>query len=118
MLEYAAGVTEDACVLCHGSFATATCLECKHTVPGRDIRSEISAKQVPLCKACGSPTAVVKPDIVFFGEQLPEKFHDLIRQDQKETDLVLVMGSSLNVNPVRGIVNRIPAEIPMVLINR
>lgn len=118
MLEYAAGVSEDLCVLCHGSFATATCLSCKHTIPGREIRTEISEKRVPLCKSCDSSSAVIKPDIVFFGEQLPDRFHHLIQQDEKKADLVLVMGSSLNVNPVRGIINKIPADIPQVLINR
>ena len=116
MLEYAAGVSEDLCVLCHGSFATATCLKCKVSVPGGDIRSEIAAQQVPVCKTCNE--GVVKPDIVFFGEQLPNRFHRLIENDVKEADLVFVMGSSLNVNPVQGIVNRIPAEVPSILINR
>ncbi|VDQ03518.1 unnamed protein product [Trichobilharzia regenti] len=43
---------------------------------------------------------VLKPDIVFFGEGLSSEFHDSLAYDVKETDLVLVMGSSLKVRPV------------------
>ncbi|VEL34375.1 unnamed protein product [Protopolystoma xenopodis] len=53
--------------------------------------------------ACGErllvnrANGVLKPDIVFFGENLPEQFHDSIAADRTSTDLVLVMGSSLKL---------------------
>ena len=118
MLEYAAGVSEDICVLCHGSFAAATCLECGHKVPGSRIRPDIAEQRVPRCTKCLSKTSVVKPDIVFFGEELPTRYHDMIGMDAKNADLVLIMGTSLNVNPVRSIVHKIPQGVPIVLINR
>jgi len=37
---------------CHGSFATASCLQCKRQVPGKDIEQAIFAKEVPLCPVC------------------------------------------------------------------
>jgi len=43
---------------------------------------------------------LIKPDIVFFGESLPEEFHDQIAEDKLECDLLIVMGSSLKVRPV------------------
>nr|CAH8874940.1 unnamed protein product [Trichobilharzia regenti] len=61
---------------------------------------------------------VLKPDIVFFGEGLSSEFHDSLAYDVKETDLVLVMGSSLKVRPVAHIPNAVPSEIPQILINR
>nr|CCA13982.1 NADdependent histone deacetylase sir2like protein putative [Albugo laibachii Nc14] len=118
MLEHAAGISEERSVLCHGSFATATCLACKRRYPNSAIREDIAIQRVPMCSHCGSPEGIIKPDIVFFGEPLPKRFHDSIKQDENEVDLVLVMGSSLKVNPVRSIVGRIRKDAPMILINR
>lgn len=39
----------------------------------------------------------VKPDITFFGEQLPERFSDLCEIDAREADLLIVIGTSLEV---------------------
>ncbi|GAB9465293.1 hypothetical protein Gpo141_00002705 [Globisporangium polare] len=118
MLEHAAGISHERSVLCHGSFATATCLACKRTYPSDAIRDDVANQRVPMCKECNAPDGIVKPDIVFFGESLPRRFHDSIKSDENEADLVLVMGSSLKVNPVRSIVGRIHKNTPMVLINR
>lgn len=118
MLEHAAGISHERAVLCHGSFATATCLSCKKVYPNDAIREDVLHQQVPMCKACNSPDGIIKPDIVFFGESLPRRFHDSIKSDEGEADLVLVMGSSLKVNPVRSIVGRFRKETPMILINR
>jgi NAD-dependent deacetylase sirtuin 1 len=118
MLEHAAGISHERAVLCHGSFATATCLACKRTYPNDAIREDVLKQQVPMCQSCKSPDGIVKPDIVFFGESLPRRFHDSIKSDEGEADLVLVMGSSLKVNPVRSIVGRFNKDTPMILINR
>ncbi len=61
---------------------------------------------------------VMKPDIVFFGENLPHTFHSLVEADKHKVDLVLVMGSSLAVQPVASLITLIPAHVPCVLINR
>lgn len=42
----------------------------------------------------------MKPDIVFFGEGLPEGFHTAMAKDKDECDLLIVIGSSLKVRPV------------------
>ncbi|OLY85771.1 NAD-dependent protein deacetylase sirtuin-2 [Smittium mucronatum] len=57
---------------------------------------------VPLCEVCSS---YVKPDIVFFGEQLPDRFYKLSSKDFRACDLVLVMGTSLKVYPFAGLVD-------------
>ncbi|AOA60649.1 NAD+ dependent histone deacetylase [Komagataella phaffii CBS 7435] len=61
---------------------------------------------------------VMKPDITFFGEDLPRVFHDNIIQDVKNCDLLLCIGTSLKVAPVSEIVNKVKPEIPQVLINK
>ncbi|KAF1792581.1 DHS-like NAD/FAD-binding domain [Phytophthora cactorum] len=118
MLEHAAGISHEHAVLCHGSFATATCLACKRTYPNDAIREDVLNQRVPMCQSCISPDGIIKPDIVFFGESLPRRFHDSVKSDEGEADLVLVMGSSLKVNPVRSIVGRFKKDTPMILINR
>jgi NAD-dependent deacetylase sirtuin 1 len=45
----------------------------------------------------------MKPDIVFFGENLPEEYHDNILKDKSLCDLLIVIGSSLKVKPVANI---------------
>ncbi|CAI4057697.1 NAD-dependent histone deacetylase SIR2 SKDI_04G2000 [Saccharomyces kudriavzevii IFO 1802] len=60
---------------------------------------------------------VLKPDITFFGEALPSKFHKSIREDILECDLLICIGTSLKVAPVSEIVNMVPAHVPQVLIN-
>ena len=61
---------------------------------------------------------VMKPDITFFGEQLPENFKIAINQDINKVDLVLVIGTSLKVAPVADIVGKIPEHIPQILLNK
>jgi len=51
-LETAAGVQH--VLQCHGSFATASCIQCRRKVIGTEIEEEILASQVPLCKVCNS----------------------------------------------------------------
>ncbi|KAI0369131.1 SIR2-domain-containing protein [Pilatotrama ljubarskyi] len=57
-LETLAGVQR--VVQCHGSFATASCINCKVRVPGSDIADDIMNQRVPLCKHCNvaQPPAV------------------------------------------------------------
>ena len=47
---------------------------------------------------------VVKPDIVFFGENLPKRFFTCVEEDFNKCDLLLIMGSSLVVQ-VSGLAN-------------
>ncbi|XP_028279118.1 NAD-dependent protein deacetylase sirtuin-1 [Parambassis ranga] len=116
-LEQVAGVQR--IIQCHGSFATASCLVCKHKVDCEAIREDIFNQVVPHCPRCQDiPLAIMKPDIVFFGENLPEMFHRAMKQDKDEVDLLIVIGSSLKVRPVALIPNSIPHEVPQVLINR
>ena len=51
-LETHAGIDPSKLLQCHGSFATATCIECGHRVAGSSIHAEIKAGKVPRCDAC------------------------------------------------------------------
>ncbi|XP_019644724.1 PREDICTED: NAD-dependent protein deacetylase sirtuin-1-like [Branchiostoma belcheri] len=117
-LEQEAGIQR--IIQCHGSFATASCTNCKRKVDCEEIRQDIFDQVVPRCPQCSpdGPMAVMKPDIVFFGEGLSDKFHQTISVDKDKVDLLIVIGSRLKVRPVALIPSSIPAEVPQVLINR
>ena len=57
---------------------------------------------IPRCPQCPATDAmaIMKPDIVFFGESLPREFHDQMELDKDVCDLIIVVGSSLKVRPV------------------
>ena len=64
-------------------------------------------KVIPRCPSCPPDCEfnILKPDIVFFGESLPEEFQQF-ELDKDECDLLIVMGSSLIVRPVAIIPSR------------
>lgn len=63
---------------------------------------------------CGAP---VKPEIVFYGEGLPEEFMTILNGiENRHIDLLIVMGTALAVGPFNQIVNELDAS-PAVLIN-
>ncbi|RQM06137.1 hypothetical protein DH86_00003386 [Scytalidium sp. 3C] len=62
---------------------------------------------------------VMKPDITFFGEALPDTFSErLTKHDRDLVDLVIVIGTSLKVAPVSEVVPYLPAHIPQMYISR
>ena len=66
-----------------------------------------------------SSSGVMKPDIIFFGESLPDSFSKrLTKHDRDLVDLVIVIGTSLKVAPVSEIVPYLPPHIPQIYINR
>lgn len=61
---------------------------------------------------------LIKPDIVFFGEGLPPRFTYLAERDGRACDLLLVLGTSLKVMPFAGLLGKVSALCPRLLINR
>ena len=59
----------------------------------------------------------MKPDIVFFGEDLPERFRKNFDPDFRSCDLLIVMGTSLKVQPFAGLIHRVPQTTPRLLVN-
>ena len=85
----------------HGSIATSSCLACGASYALDDARSRLAAAQdgVPRCD-CGEP---LKPDVVLFGEFLPEAALARASRLASEADVLLCVGSSLEVYPVAGL---------------
>eukprot|EP01122_Echinamoeba_exundans_P013977 TRINITY_DN6229_c0_g1_i1.p1 TRINITY_DN6229_c0_g1~~TRINITY_DN6229_c0_g1_i1.p1 ORF type:complete len:781 (-),score=153.69 TRINITY_DN6229_c0_g1_i1:97-2439(-) len=116
MLERHAGVPDDLIVESHGSFARATCQECHAKVSDMDeFWRTVENDQIPICERCKG--SKIKPDIVFFGEGLPARFNDLQQADFAKCDLVIVMGTSLQVYPFAGLVTKAAATVPRLMIN-
>ncbi|KAK4673854.1 Sirtuin 2 protein [Podospora pseudopauciseta] len=114
-LEREAGIPAEKIIEAHGSFASQRCIECKTEFDAGKMREFVSRGEVPRCEE-GGCKGLVKPDIVFFGEQLPKAFFD--RRDMaEEADLVLVMGTSLQVHPFAGLVDLAAERVPRVLFN-
>ena len=91
----------------HGHMRQATCIRCYQVVPADSlIEALIERGQVPRC-ACGG---VMKPNVILLGEQLPLHVLTAARQDARACDVMLVAGSSLEVEPA--------ADLPLVALGR
>ena len=44
-----------------------------------------------MCQVCGDPRGVLKPDIVFFGEDLADEFHERMIEDRPEVYFLLCL---------------------------
>jgi NAD-dependent deacetylase len=95
-LHRAAGTRE--LIEVHGTIGTSSCLECGERLELDTVRSRLEAAPdgVPRCD-CGAP---LKPDVVLFGELLPEAALARASALAAEADLLLCVGSSLEVFPV------------------
>ena len=114
-LEREAGVPEERIVEAHGSFASQRCIECKTPYSEDLMKQAIANREVPHCSA-PQCNGLVKPDIVFFGEQLPEKFYRN-RGLPCRADLCIVMGTSLTVQPFASLPGLCSDNVPRLLIN-
>jgi NAD-dependent deacetylase len=84
----------------HGSIATGSCVECRCAYPLEQIEQLFDEEGVARCGACRGP---VKPDVVLFGEMLPEAAMEEAHGLAAGADLLLCVGSSLEVYPVAGL---------------
>jgi NAD-dependent deacetylase len=85
----------------HGSIDRSVCLECGGKVPiDRVIELLAAGDGPPLCEACAAP---LKPDVVLFGELLPERALAEAQALALDADLMICVGSSLEVYPVAGL---------------
>eukprot|EP00906_Rhabdomonas_costata_P008775 RCo012459 len=116
-LERAADVNANLLVECHGTFATAHTIDPPFkSVPVSFIKEKLDAGETVVRDP--ETGSLVKPDIVFFGEDLPARFFTMSKYDFPSCDLLLVMGTSLMVFPFAGLVSAVPDTCPRVLFNQ
>ena len=98
MLHRRAGTRE--LVEVHGSIASSSCLACGRRFELQEVIARLAGDGVVAACDCGRP---LKPDIVLFGELLPAAAIDRASELASRADLLLCIGSSLEVHPVAGL---------------
>jgi NAD-dependent deacetylase len=88
----------------HGALNTFSCLSCG------DSYDLTFVKEHPLPPHCSSCAAILKPDIVFYDERIPDMVLSRTEQLLASADLLLVAGTSCQVQPA--------ARIPYVMYNK
>lgn len=116
-LHQKAGNRPDRVIELHGSTHRLRCMNCGTEYDGREIQERLEAgAEDPRCTVCGGP---LRSATVLFGEPLPQQALKLAVAVSQACDLMLVVGSSLVVNPAA----RLPAIAKekgarLVIINR
>ncbi|HTN23650.1 MAG TPA: NAD-dependent protein deacylase [Solirubrobacteraceae bacterium] len=80
----------------HGSIASCSCLACGERYALDEVMARLQDATVPSC-ACGRP---LKPEVVLFGEFLPAAALQRATDLAAAADLLLCIGSSLEVHPI------------------
>lgn len=127
----------------HGRIDTVCCLGCGTRTPRRALQRELLRRNpgwaempalaapdgdadladrdfttfdVPACEVCGG---MLKPDVVFFGENVPRARVEAVRAALAESDALLVAGSSLMVySGYRFVEEALAAGKPVVAVNQ
>jgi NAD-dependent protein deacetylase/lipoamidase len=115
-LHQAAGLPDDKVIELHGNIRHAMCLDCGEAIPrasiSREIMSGVGSLYCPECRG------LVKGGSVMFGERLAPERLDAALRALLASDLLLVLGTSLAVNPASDIVTWArEAGIPVAIVN-
>lgn len=115
-LERQAGIPAEKVVEAHGNFYTIHCRKCKAEYKLEDLRKEFETGEVVRCKQKGC-NGLLKPDVVFFGENLPDRYHQCSQSDFDDCDLLIVIGTALAVHPFASLIEEPGPDVPRVLFN-
>lgn len=98
----------------HGTVTRNHCLKCNGLY---DLSYVIeNGTPVPLCTKCGG---IIKPDVVLYEEPLDQKLLQLARNFTLKADVLLVIGTSLRVYPVAGLLNHFnPSLQKLIILNK
>jgi len=80
----------------HGNAGRIICTRCSAVCATEKIADRIAQQDVPTCDRCGGS---LKPDVVLFGEPLPKKAFEQAVKKVRSADLMLAVGTSLEVYP-------------------
>src|SRR6266511_2412221 len=84
----------------HGSIRSSSCPRCRRQEPLEEVLDQLAERSVPLCAVCRQ---VLKPGVVLFGELLPAGAMERASALALRAELMLVVGSTLEVWPVAGL---------------
>lgn len=81
----------------HGHFREMTCLRCYGVYPSADyLEAFVNSGEIPHCAGCGG---ILKPNVILIGEQLPVRVLNQAKKQARECDLMIIVGSSLEMAP-------------------
>ncbi|RAH46061.1 DHS-like NAD/FAD-binding domain-containing protein [Aspergillus brunneoviolaceus CBS 621.78] len=104
--------------LLHFLFTQSTrCWKCGTACPDSKMREAVRMGAVPYCSVAECEGGVVKPDVVFFGEEIPPEYAER-EAVVREAELMLVLGTSLKVAPCSQLPRLVREGVPRVLVNR
>ena len=98
-LEIKAKIPEEKLVFAHGNFYKGHCAKCDSSIDIEKINEGIQKGEIYYCPKCKGPC---KPNVVFYGEGLPKRFFETLNEC-KDVDLIIIMGTSLKVQPFASI---------------
>ncbi len=82
----------------HGHLRTGYCLSCHRRYPFQELVQQVELKRLPpVCRSC---SGMLRPDVVLFGDPMPELFFEASNIIGSKCELMLVVGSSLVIYPV------------------
>ena len=115
-LHQKAGVPDDKVFELHGNMLWAVCLGCGKRYSFEQIKARLDrGEEIPDCEVCHG---ILKPDAVFFGEQLPPKVLQEATFRSRNCDLFIVIGSTLVVYPAAYMpIYAVDANAKLVIIN-
>ena len=90
----------------HGTHRRVRCDDCRKRRPAEAIVERAGDGEIPPRCDCGG---VYRPDVVLFGESLPDNALSAAQRLARESDVFLAVGSSLSVRPA-SLLPRIAAE--------
>ncbi len=90
----------------HGNLLRAVCMKCRALEPISYVEDRLASgeEEIPRCQKCNG---LMKPDAVFFGEAIPSKALMVSQVQSHKCDVLLVLGTSLQVYPA--------AQIPLTV---
>ena len=101
-LHQSAGQSAERVVEVHGTMRRAMCWGCGERLPMQDVLERVRAGEAdPACAACGG---ILKSDTISFGQPLVPEVIERALSVATEADLLLAIGSTLQVHPVAGMV--------------
>jgi NAD-dependent protein deacetylase/lipoamidase len=100
----------------HGSISSSVCLACGSVESVDAVLEQLTGAEAPVCAGCGE---ILKPGVVMFGELLPVDAIARAERLVRETGLLVVVGSSLEVWPVAGLPEQaVAAGASLAILNR
>lgn len=90
----------------HGSITTIRCNYCNHRAELKDFLAKKD------CNVCGK--SALRPNVILFGEYLPQEAWSLAENDIRQCDLLIVIGTSLKVSPVNQLPMLAPGKVALI----